>query len=94
VLVPLAAAAALAVWLGRDVPRGTGGGDAVETAALTAELDTLELPTDALLDVAVVDSLDEDPPTFGCRPGELGCPDLDSADDRQSRRFPRRSPHA
>jgi hypothetical protein len=92
-MVPLAAAAALAVWLVREVPPAPTANDA-RTAAAAEALDTLEVPTDALLDVAVLDSLDQDAPTFGCTAGELGCPELEPSEDRQSDRSAQRSSHA
>jgi hypothetical protein len=72
-VVPLAAAAGLAVWIAR--------GPAVAPAPSASALTTLavgeyESPTDYLLDSYGVDASD-DAPSVGCTDSTLGCPSLD-----------------
>ena len=46
-----------------------------------AEIETFDVPTDALLDVPSIQVLDRIP-TFGCTGGGLGCVDTGEADNR------------
>lgn len=74
--VPLAAAAALVLWLWtKPFPHP-------EDANLTvAELESYEVPTDALLDLPIPRALDRIP-TFGCTGGGLGCLDAGVPSDQ------------
>lgn len=73
--VPLAAAAAVVLWVFiRPSPTP-------ERANVTlAEIETFDVPTDALLDVPSVQALDR-VPTFGCAGGGLGCVDIGEPDN-------------
>ncbi|MBI3784265.1 MAG: hypothetical protein HY270_12790 [Deltaproteobacteria bacterium] len=73
---PLAAAAVLVLWV-LNKPSQTP-----ERANVTlAEIETFDVPTDALLDLPSVQALDR-VPTFGCAGGGLGCVDTGEADNR------------
>ncbi len=73
--VPLAAAAVLVLWA------LTNPSQAPDRASVTlAEIETFDVPTDALLDVPSVKALDR-VPTFGCAGGGLGCVDMGETDD-------------
>ena len=75
--LPLAAAAAIVIWLLAEPSRTPQ-----RSTVAIAELGTYEAPTDALLDTPSVDALDI-VPTFGCTGSGLGC--LDAAPpDKQS----------
>ena len=67
--LPLAAAAALVVWLLAEPSRTPE-----RTHVTIAELGTYAAPTDALLDTPSVDALDS-VPAFGCTGSGLGCLD-------------------
>jgi hypothetical protein len=69
--LPLAAAAALVLWLLRE-PTPT----AQHTRVTMAELGTYDVPTDVLLTMPSLEALDS-VPSFGCTGSGLGC--LDSA---------------
>jgi hypothetical protein len=69
--LPLAAAAALVLWLLRE-PTPT----AQRTRVTMAELGTYDVPTDVLLTMPSLEALDS-VPSFGCTGSGLGC--LDSA---------------
>jgi hypothetical protein len=70
-LVPLAAAAAaLLIMRTPEAPPPRA------TQLVIAELGSYVTPTDVLLDESELDLI-ESFPSFGCTPGELGCPELD-----------------
>ena len=74
--LPLAAAAAVLLWV------LTKPSQTPERANVTlAEIETFDVPTDALLDVPSLQVLDH-VPTFGCAGGGLGCVDTGEADNR------------
>ena len=74
--VPLAAAAVVVVWV-LTKPSQTPE----RTNVALAEIETFDVPTDALLDVPSVQVLDR-VPTFGCADGGLGCLDTGDPDSR------------
>lgn len=93
VALPLAAAAALAVWLtaGRDTepavriagapaaaPAGAPTGDAALAEIALAELGVYETPGDELLEISGLDDVYEAAPWDGCAAGELGCLEMDT----------------
>lgn len=80
---PLAAAAALVVWIVRST--GTPGTPAPRDAVLAATdaFDDATVPTDELLAVTGLYGAEE-LPSLGCRTGELGCPQLVPSDGRRS----------
>jgi hypothetical protein len=74
--LPLAAAAVLVLWVLNKPSQSP------ERSNVTlAEIETFDVPTDALLDVPSVEALDR-VPTFGCAGGGLGCVDTGEADNR------------
>ncbi len=74
--LPLAAAAVLVLWA------LTKPSQTPERANVSlAEIETYDVPTDALLDVPSVQALDR-VPTFGCAGGGLGCVDTGEPDNR------------
>jgi hypothetical protein len=73
--VPLAAAVVLMLWVFTKPPQ------TAERASVTlAEIETFDVPTDALLDLPSVQALDR-VPAFGCAGGGLGCIDTVGTDD-------------
>jgi hypothetical protein len=90
--LPLAAAAALALWIART-DRGTtapqfarAGGDAAtphvasmaSEAELLAALGSYSMPGDALLELSGLDDVYDADPWHGCSDGDLGCVKNDS----------------
>jgi hypothetical protein len=82
--VPLAAAAALALWLaaGRTpqappVQHAAPRQEVVEEVRI-ADLGVYETPSDALLGLAVLDEVYETEPWSGCADSDLGCVQLDT----------------
>ena len=73
--MPLAAAAAVVLWLLTKLPRVP-----VRTAVTLAEIGSYNAPTDALLEVPSVRALDR-VPTFGCTGAGLGCLDSEAVKD-------------
>jgi len=74
--LPLAAAAAVVLWV------WTKPSQTPERANVTlAEMETFDVPTDALLDLPSIQVLDS-VPTFGCVGGGLGCVDTGGAGNR------------
>lgn len=74
--LPLAAAAVVVLWV------LTKPSQTPERATVTlAEIETFDVPTDALLDVPSIQALDR-VPTFGCAGGGLGCVDTGVTDNR------------
>ena len=83
--LPLAAAAALMLWLGRPDPASLPNPDT--TASLAIEIDSFdwEMPSDVLLHVASLDPVSESP-EFDCFYDEQGC--FDSTERRESSLMP------
>lgn len=83
--VPLAAAAALALWLGlggragRDLARqpATAARSAPVADIALADLGSYSVPGDALLEVPVLEDVYDSEPLRGCSDGELGCLQLE-----------------
>jgi len=67
--LPLAAAAALVLWLLREAPQPPE-----HTPVTLAEIGSYDTPTDVLLDLPSIEALDR-VPTFGCTSTGLGCLD-------------------
>lgn len=88
-LVPIAAAAMLALWIARDPMRRTDApvapprGESIEIAMV--DLGVYDTPTDVLLSVDGFDPL-ANVPAWGCEDTELGCIDLEfDATERHSK---------
>ena len=73
--LPMAAAAALALWLGNGRSVGTPAAPAnvASTEIKLADLGSYEVPGDELLAVSVLDDAYDAEPLNGCSDGELGC---------------------
>jgi len=77
--VPLAAAAALALWIARSPEQPIGEA----TPEMIALLGVYETPTDELLDPPIFDLFNA-VPSLGCPDSELACPDLEPAQQPES----------
>jgi hypothetical protein len=82
IVVPLAAAAGLALWLARGTTMTERVAQPVDLSAVA--IGEYTSPTDYLLDPYGVDVSDS-VPSLGCDDSALGCPDLDGDADMEAR---------
>jgi hypothetical protein len=84
-IIPLAAAAALALWLVGRTPEEVS---APSIASLSIPLGEYTDPTDVLLDSYAIDVSGASMPSLGCSGSALGCPTVDALEDSLSQRSP------